>query len=208
MAHSQLALWCWGTKSGLLARSPQFLSKWVSLWVHWVSSWHGSWFPKAMFQEIGGRSCQSLMTLAKTLTIMGWSVFHSKRCMGVLTTSSSECNLIRKESLCKYCQVKMRPLGWTWIQCDASFWKGDIGHGLRNAWRENHMKTYRKMPCEGKGWNWSDSSTGQHLAASLVTSEKGMEYFLSQSSQKEPTQPTLYLGLLTSITLRQHMSVV
>ena len=63
--------------------------------------------------------------------------------VGVLTSSTSECDLIWRQGLCRGIQVKMRSLGWTLLQHDRCRYRTrKFGH--KHVQREDNVKRHRK----------------------------------------------------------------
>ena len=112
----------------------------------------------------------------------------------VLTPSTWECDLIWKQSLCRFNQVRMRLLGWTWIQDDrCPYKKGKFGH--RHTHRKDCMKTHR----ENTMWTWKIRD--MHLLA------KDCQIFLANHlSRCQEANKDFPRGFRGSIALIMHLN--
>ena len=116
---------------------------------------------------------------------MGLVMSPTKRYFGVLTPSTSKCDLIQKQSLCRCNQDKA--IGQALVQYDLCSYKtGKFGH--RHTGR---------APCENEGREKQDVSTVQgtpKTGRKSPAAGRGMEQTLPYDSQKAPTSEPLLQG--------------
>ena len=132
------------------------------------------------------------------LCIMCWIVPHSNFYVEILTSSTSECDLICRENLYRGDQVKIRSLVLARIQYDwCPFKRGNL-----------EMDTHTgRTPCEDEGGDWGDAYANQMMPeirskTPAISREACNRFFLTTFRR---TQPCWHLDLrcLAIRTVRQ-----